>query len=192
VTVWFTSDLHLGHARICELAERPFASVEEMNAELVRRWNERVEPHDYVWVLGDLCMGKLSDSLAIASRLRGFKILVPGNHDRVSELYKGSDVKKLQWRSDYQGAGFVLAREHVTQFELVPRVFVDLNHFPYHGDHVGEERYPEARPYDHGRWLLHGHLHCKERVTGERQLHVGVDAWDYAPVSAEELAKLMA
>ncbi len=46
-----TSDQHFGHARISELAERPFATVEEMNAELARRWNDVVGPDGFVNVL---------------------------------------------------------------------------------------------------------------------------------------------
>lgn len=39
-----TSDTHFSHARISELANRPFSTVEEMDAELIRRWNEAVGP----------------------------------------------------------------------------------------------------------------------------------------------------
>ena len=34
-----TSDTHFSHARIIELAGRPFSTSEEMDAELIRRWN---------------------------------------------------------------------------------------------------------------------------------------------------------
>lgn len=35
-----TSDTHFSHARIIELADRPFTSVDEMDTELIRRWND--------------------------------------------------------------------------------------------------------------------------------------------------------
>ena len=35
--VFFTSDLHFGHENVLRFDDRPFASVEEMDAELVRR-----------------------------------------------------------------------------------------------------------------------------------------------------------
>ena len=35
------------------LAERPFASLAEMDDALIRRWNEVVRPGDTVWHLGD-------------------------------------------------------------------------------------------------------------------------------------------
>ena len=45
---FITSDTHFSHARIIELAGRPFTSVEEMDDELIRRWNETVAPDDIV------------------------------------------------------------------------------------------------------------------------------------------------
>ena len=43
MTVWFTSDLHLGHARLLELSAArgsAFASLGEHDARLVANWNE--------------------------------------------------------------------------------------------------------------------------------------------------------
>jgi len=189
VTVHFTSDNHFLHARINDLAGRPFASVEEATEEMVYRWNERVSANDTVYVLGDVCMGPLAESLAIIPRLNGLKFLVPGNHDRVSSLYKGSAQKKGEWNVAYREAGFrVLPEQTHTMLGDVP---VLLCHFPYTGDSHDEDRYELARPIDEGAWLLHGHTHAKERVSGVRQLHVGVDAWDFAPVSEEELLALV-
>ena len=31
MTIWFSADHHFGHARMIELAKRPFKSVEEMD-----------------------------------------------------------------------------------------------------------------------------------------------------------------
>lgn len=49
---YVTSDTHFSHARISDLAARPFASAAEMDAELVRRWNRTVGPDDVVLHLG--------------------------------------------------------------------------------------------------------------------------------------------
>ena len=40
--VLFTGDDHLGHENAIQLCDRPFSSVEEMNSEIIRLWNERV------------------------------------------------------------------------------------------------------------------------------------------------------
>lgn len=52
-TVFFTADPHFGHTNIIRYENRPFASAEEMDQELIRRWNETVSPEDTVYLLGD-------------------------------------------------------------------------------------------------------------------------------------------
>lgn len=54
---YVTSDTHFSYARISELADRPFASAAEMDAELVRRWNDTVGHDDVVLHLGDVAFG---------------------------------------------------------------------------------------------------------------------------------------
>ena len=49
--IYFTSDLHLNHARIIELANRPFGSVEEMNDTIIGNINDTVGADDTLWVL---------------------------------------------------------------------------------------------------------------------------------------------
>ena len=80
---FFTSDLHLGHENIIGYCNRPYDSVDEMNEDLVRRWNQVVTPDDEVIVVGDFAMGKLNETLPLAGLLNGGKTLVPGNHDRM-------------------------------------------------------------------------------------------------------------
>jgi len=79
---WLTSDTHLNHSRIIEYVNRPFKSVEHMDRELIRRWNERVEHDDTVFHLGDFafCRGE-KDYNYYAEQLNGKIILVKGNHD---------------------------------------------------------------------------------------------------------------
>lgn len=185
---FFTSDLHLGHERINQLARRPFASAQEADAELVRRWNWVVMPQDTVYVLGDIAMGQLDHSLEKVARLNGLKFLVPGNHDRVSSLYKGSESKKAEWRVAYRDAGLRVLEEKT--WIMIGETPVELCHFPFTGDSQFEDRYADARPKDHGQWLLHGHVHSRVKRVG-RQIHVGVDAHDYAPVSEETILQLM-
>ena len=54
-----------------------------MNRAMVERWNDVVAAQrvgDEVWILGDLVLGQLTVNLAAhVSRLKGHKVLVPGN-----------------------------------------------------------------------------------------------------------------
>lgn len=52
--IYFTSDNHFGHERVIGFDNRPFASVEEMDAEMIRRWNAKVGKGDLVYFLGDM------------------------------------------------------------------------------------------------------------------------------------------
>ena len=65
-----------------------------------------------------------------------------------------------------------------------------LSHMPYSGDHSLEDRCTQWRLRDEGDYLLHGHLHG-DPPSGERQIDVGLDCWDYAPVSLETLTELV-
>ena len=56
MAVWFTADTHFGHAGALSLYRRPFASVAEMNAAMIARWNETVGPGEDVWHLGDFAL----------------------------------------------------------------------------------------------------------------------------------------
>lgn len=86
--VFVIADTHFGHKKIIgfEAKHRPFATVEEHDAELVRRWNAAVKPKDTVWHLGDVLFGR--GAFATLGFLNGVKKLVMGNHDRYpSHLY---------------------------------------------------------------------------------------------------------
>jgi len=76
--IWFISDEHLGHGNIIDFCRRPFGSVGEMNAAIVRALRVDVGEGDVVWHLGDF--GR-DPSLSVAD-LPGTHLLVRGNHDR--------------------------------------------------------------------------------------------------------------
>ncbi len=81
--IFFTSDLHIGHANAVLFDNRPFSSVEEMDAELIRRWNAKVGKGDTVYVLGDMIWkSRKEDAAEIIQSLNGKIVLILGNHDR--------------------------------------------------------------------------------------------------------------
>jgi len=187
MTAWFTADLHLGHTNIIRYCNRPFTDVATMNDELIRRWNDVVAPTDTVWVLGDVALGPIDQTLGLIDRLAGRKLLVAGNHDR---CWTGHGRRAQGWTERYCSAGF----DQVHQGEVTLEVGgcnVTVCHFPYRGDSHDEDRYLEHRPADESGWLLHGHVHDRWRQWG-RMINVGVDVWAYRPVSAEAIGSLIA
>ncbi len=194
MTTWFTSDLHLGHANIIRYCARPFADVAAMNAGLIERWNTTVSPADTVWVLGDVAMGHIADSLQLVGHFHGTKHLVTGNHDRCFDADRKPGGKAAVWEQRYLDAGFATVHhgEVALTLELADdrELAVRACHFPYSGDSGNEDRYVDRRPVDDGGWLLHGHVHERWRWH-RRMINVGVDAWDYAPVPAATMADIV-
>jgi len=186
VTRWFTADLHFGHVNIIRYCARPFASVAEMDDALVARWNDVVADDDEVYVLGDVALGPIAATLPLVGRLRGTKLLVPGNHDR---CWPGHGPKAEGWVERYLDAGFAAVLPEVVELQLGGTAALAC-HFPYRGDSHAEERFLPHRPTDDGRVLLHGHVHTSWRVDG-RQINVGCDVWEYRPVAEAELIAVL-
>ena len=161
MTVWFTADLHLGHANIIDYSNRPFADADSMNRALVEGWNETVDAGDDVWVLGDFALGKIADTLPMVAELRGRKILLAGNHDRCRAGHRGATT----WTERYIDAGFAEVHQGTVQLRIGARS-VSACHFPYRGDSHDNDRFSEHRPADNGDWLLHGHVHDRWRQRG--------------------------
>ena len=79
---FFTADEHYGHANIIRFCNRPFASVEEMDAELIRRHNEIVNPDDTVIHAGDFAYRNSRSPQSYREALNGEHVFVRGSHDR--------------------------------------------------------------------------------------------------------------
>ena len=85
-SVFLVSDTHFGHLGVCKFTRddgvtklRPWDNPEEMDEEMVKRWNETVKPTDKVYHLGDVVINR--KALNIMYRLNGDKVLIRGNHD---------------------------------------------------------------------------------------------------------------
>lgn len=180
---YFTSDIHFGHVNILNycadrrryLGLNDAADVSDMNEALVSLWNDQVTEGDTVYILGDLCMGKVAETLTYVERLKGEKFLIPGNHDRMHPIMHRNDAKTAEWVSRYTDVG-------LTVFDIGPHrwyidgIWCDVSHFPHTGDHTEDPRYLGWRPENTGRPLVHGHVHDLWQTEGA-QYNVGIDAW---------------
>jgi len=168
MTVFFTSDTHFGHAAILRYCNRPFSSIEEHDEALIERWNAVVGPKDEVWHLGDFAFhhGRGEETARIFRRLRGRKHLIIGNHEPRSKA-----TLRLPWAeppAHYREISF--AGQRIILFHYAMRTWNACHH---------------------GSLALFGHSHGK--MPGNSQsLDVGVDAWDYRPVTLDEIKQRMA
>ena len=93
--IFFTSDLHFGHENVIRFDNRPFDTVEEMDEEMIKRWNAKVGKGDIVYVLGDfIWKAATNEAVSIIRRLNGQIILIKGNHDRF--LHNAAAKKALE------------------------------------------------------------------------------------------------
>jgi calcineurin-like phosphoesterase family protein len=140
--------------------KRPFRSVAEMNDTIIARWNETVGPEDEVWHLGDFALRTSAEQAgALLARLNGRKHLLTGNND-------GPDtVTRPEWASV----------EAYREMEVDGTRLV-LCHYAFR---TWNGMYK-------GAFNLHGHSHGQ--LAGmTRQVDVGVDVWDFRPVTLEQI-----
>lgn len=79
--IFYIADTHFGHENVIKFDGRPFPNIEEMETELIKRWNETVNKKDYVYILGDFIWKDRNKWETLPKLLNGKKILIVGNHD---------------------------------------------------------------------------------------------------------------
>lgn len=195
---YFTSDTHYGHQNIIGFCDRPYASLDLMNDDLVNRAANLFHVGDDLWHLGDVALGKLDSTLVHLARIAVDVTLVAGNHDRCHP-FNGRRAERFVdvYRERCQLADLVLTNTALT---LSNGTEVKVSHFPYADEALsdGEDRHGQIipdkftdwRPVDDGSWLLCGHIHDSWRQRG-RMINVGVDAWAGNPVSEAAIVELI-
>lgn len=193
---FFTADNHFNHARIIKLANRPFMTakdqeelqeleelrrtdtdawleayaewkpsdeaVEAMNEDMVSKWNEKVSNKDIVYHLGDFAFARdYKEVERIAQRLNGNIHLIQGNHD-------GKEIRRARcwgWLGHYKEVK--VEDQKIILFHYAQRT--------WNGVHRGS-------------WMLYGHSHgTLARDYKVKSFDVGVDNWDFKPLSFEEV-----
>ena len=91
---FYISDPHFGHKSSISAFDRPYNTIEEMDRDIIRRWQERVTPEDTVYILGDLIV-YARNPLQYLIQLPGRKVLILGNHD--TQWIKRSGIDPLDW-----------------------------------------------------------------------------------------------
>ena len=170
-SVFLSSDTHFGHAGVCRFTcddgvtkIRPWTDPDEMDEEMVKRWNETVKPNDKVYHLGDVVINRRC--LQILRRLNGDKVLIKGNHD----------IFKLQ---DYLPHFRDIRGYHVMNNMI-------LSHVPVHPESFGRFR---ANIHGH---LHQRRVMCEvwgQMEIDPRYYNVSVEQTDFRPILFEEVLK---
>lgn len=162
MTIFFTADTHFGHKNIIKYCNRPFETALEMNEALIANWNKVVQQTDTVYHLGDVAVLRPERTREILDRLNGRIYLITGNHDRSAK--HALCASRFEWIKDY----FCLKLNggvQIALFHYAMRVW-DKRHW--------------------GAWQLYGHSHGSlPSEANSFALDVGVDCWNYSPVSLQ-------
>ena len=162
--IYFTSDTHFGHKNIITYCDRPFASVEDMDETLINNWNAYVKQDDFIYHLGDVAFAKAPRVREIIGRLHGQKYLIKGNHDKLSD-------------TQFKEFGFIEVYKALTT--TLEDIEITLEHIPNIDIHGVQ---------------LCGHVHNQWRIASSPwglNINVGVDQWDYLPVSATTIIEIV-
>ena len=161
---YFISDLHFGHYNIIKYCNRPFSSVEEMDEQIIERWNKKVKPEDTVYILGDISLSK--EKVALVGRLNGEKHLIIGNHD----YHNLAEIKELNCFDSIS---------YMKVINLEDKT-ITLCHFPVYS-FIGD-------------YMVYGHVHNNEKDESwlavrlkPNMLNAGIEINEYVPVSFDEL-----
>ena len=171
-SVFLTADPHFGHSGVCRFLRddgsklRPYETAEEMDEDMVQRWNDTVRPADKVYVLGDLVINR--KALKIMHRLNGSKVLIKGNHD----IFKLEDYTPhfRDIRGYHVMNGLILS--HIPIHEESLGRFSKNIHGHLHYRNVMRVKHPGATPEIDPRYWC-----------------VSVEHTDYRPILFEEVLK---
>lgn len=175
---FFTSDLHFGHKNILRFDNRPFTTVEEMDAAIISNWNQRVSPKDTVYILGDVSWYNAEKTVELLSALNGHKHLISGNHDN---KILAATRRCCDSVSEYQ------------ELHLSKNAHICMMHYPI----------TFFNRHHYGAYMLYGHVHnshewdfVKNYQRELRELdiqcnmcNVGTMVWDYKPATFDEIAQ---
>lgn len=158
--IYFIADTHFGSEAMRLYENRPFINTQEMDRELITRWNNVVCEDDVVYHLGDF--GAAGNEAGVLSRLNGTKYLVRGNHDTQSNAY-------------YRQAGF----QEVYDLPVLFRNFWILSHEPLYVN----TNMPYANLFGH----VHGNPQYRD--FSPQHFCVCVERTGFAPVAFADIER---
>ena len=120
--IFIISDTHFHHENIIKYSSRPFKSVEEMDKEIIRRWNNKVGKEDLVLHLGDFALGSEKEVKELKDSLNGTIFLLKGNHDHKMLRKAGFIIIKGTFE-----IGNIIFSHNPLKKEDIPKGFINVH-----------------------------------------------------------------
>ena len=171
--IFLVSDTHFGHTGVCKFTRndgvtklRPWDNADEMDEEMIKRWNETVRPNDKVYHLGDVVINR--KALKTLHRLNGDKVLIRGNHD----IFRDDEYRLFfrELRAYHVMNGMILSHIPI-HTESLGRFGTNI-HGHLHANRVMIQKHAKATPEIDPRY------HC-----------VCVEQTDFRPILFEDVIK---
>lgn len=196
--IFWSSDLHIGHAGVIKFSNRPFRDVDHMHQILLNNFNAMLTDHTVLYILGDVGLCSSDIMSKFIRQLKGTKVLVLGNHDKkLNAMYNiGFDV--VLNNATMQIAGEIVSMSHCPLLGVFREDTTNMRGSDGTENWHGESR-KKARPFtmvDNGQFHLQGHIHSPNGGKSRRELHrqydIGVDSNNYRPVSISQIESWIA
>lgn len=162
------SDTWFGRGNILDIAKRSkFKNVDDMNRQLIKKWNKKVKKDDVVFHLGNFAWDPLIAE-KVAKKLNGHIYFILSNDDApvLSILNKCDNIDVLD-----------------NQIIIMPKNDVVLSHYPL-------QMWPGQ---DTGTIHIHGHAvysHLTDLVN-EKRVNACVDHWDFSPIKLSTIKEFI-
>ena len=172
--IYYIGDMHLGHKNVIKYDNRPFETVEEMDAVLIENWNKVVNEDDHVYIIGDFIYRSSHMASFYLKQLKGHKHLIIGNHD----LKTIEDEVACSYFDSIERLGYVKDGE----------TDIVMCHYPI-AEWNGKRRKKNAS------YHVYSHIHNRKTPTYDYMkkqkgaLNAGCMINDYIPVTLEQLKK---
>lgn len=181
---WFVSDTHFHHYKLCKSCEdklehcRKYTTVEEMDSDIIKQWNEHIKPDDIVIFGGDFMLDVKPDDFAdefhrLRNQLNGDIYFIKGNHDDILK-------KKIFDTTVYNYAVITFGEK---------KFFVQHKDFSENCSFINKEI--EQGLDLNNTTLIHGHTHSNIEYSSNNFLHKKMHniCWDvkYRPIKITEI-----
>lgn len=167
--IYFISDLHIGHKAAIRFDKRPFTDVQEMEREIILRWNEKITAEDDVFILGDIFYSYRSKPADFLRKLNGRIHLITGNHNY--GILK--DKEALAYFANVDKLRMIIDNDRRVVLCHYPLITWNMKHF--------------------GSYHVYGHVHRNIgeevlfMINQERAYNAGCMINGYVPCTLEEL-----
>ena len=165
---WFTADEHLFHKNIMRYCNRSYRNVDEMNKDIIKNVNDTLRSGDTLYHIGDWCWGRPERNHHFYKIMKKYRndithILILGNHDNLKPFTYvdiGFQSVHTSLSFNFNGQRYILCHD--------PSVYTMIKDDDF---------------------LLCGHVHTLFTKLDNRAINVGVDVWNFKPISIDYINK---